>query len=108
MNVKYSKILVCCPTSVTGGPELLHQLVDELRRIGHDAYIVYYPFDQAHDCPEPYRCYDVPQSQLIDEFDVTVVMPEVATWIGRQLKKAQGAVWWLSVDNYSSGVGSPG
>lgn len=100
MNVKYSKILTCCSTSVTGGPELLHQFVQELRQIGHDAYIVYYPFDQTHQCPEPYRCYDAPQSQLIDEPDVLVVMPEVATWIGRQLKKAQGAVWWLSVDNY--------
>ncbi|MHB1282739.1 MAG: hypothetical protein ACYCZI_02550 [Metallibacterium scheffleri] len=100
MNMKYSKILVCCSTSVTGGPELLHQLVHELRHIGHDAYIAYYPFDQTHHCPEPYRCYDAPQSQLMDESDVLVVMPEVATWIGRHLKNAQGAIWWLSVDNY--------
>lgn len=96
----YSKIFVCSPTVVTGGPELLHQLVDELRRIGHEAYIVYYPFDQTHQCPVTYQCYDAPQSQLIDEPDVLVVIPETATWIGRQLKRARVAVWWLSVDNY--------
>jgi len=101
MNLKYSKILVCCPASyVSGGPELLHQLVHELRKIGHDAYIVYYPLYQAHKCPRSYQCYDTPQSQLIDEPNVLVVMPEVATWIGRHFKKAQGAVWWLSIDNY--------
>lgn len=96
----YSKIFVCSPTIVTGGPELLHQLVDELRRIRHEAYIVYYPFDQTHQCPVTYQCYDAPQSQLIDEPDVLVVIPETATWIGRQLKRARVAVWWLSVDNY--------
>ena len=100
MKLKYSKILVCCSTSVTGGPELLHQLVDELRQIGHDAYIVYYPFEQNHDCPESYRRYNAPQSRLIDEIDVLVVMPEVASWIGRRIKNAQVAIWWLSVDNY--------
>lgn len=105
MNVKYSKILVCCSSSVTGGPELLHQLVDELRQNGIDAYIVYFPFDQVYKCPEPYRRYNAPQSQLIDESDVMVVMPEVATWIGRRLKKAQAAVWWLSVDNYLERLG---
>ena len=98
--MEYSKIFVCSPSVVTGGPELLHQLVDELRRIGHEAYIVYYPFGQTHQCPEPYQCYDAPQSQLIDEPDALVVIPETATWIGRQLKKARVAVWWLSVDNY--------
>lgn len=36
------KIYVVCPVSiVTGGAELLHQFVDELRRLGRDAYISY-------------------------------------------------------------------
>ena len=101
MSVEYSKIFVVCfPNVVTGGPELLHQFVDELRLIGHEAYIVYYPFDQTYQCPEPYQCYDAPQSQLLDEPDALVVIPETATWIGRQIKKARVAVWWLSVDNY--------
>ncbi|QGU31760.1 hypothetical protein [Thermochromatium tepidum] len=99
--MKYIKTLVCCPASVvTGGPELLHQLVEELRRIGHDAYIVYYPFNQVHQKPESYRCYDAPQSSLIDENNVLIVIPETATWIIRYIKNARVAVWWLSVDNY--------
>lgn len=95
-----NKIQVCCTQGVTGGPELLHQFVDQLRKIGRDANIVYVPFDKPYECPEPYKIYDAPQSKLIDEPDVLVVVPEVSTAILRRLRKAEGAVWWLSVDNY--------
>lgn len=101
MTVNYSKILVCCPASaVTGGPELLHQLVHELRDIGHEAYIVYFPFDEKHECPDEYKCYGVPQSQLIDKPGILIVVPEVFTFIARRFKSANVAIWWLSVDNY--------
>lgn len=94
------KIQVCCTHGVTGGPELLHQLVDELRKNGHDATIVYLPLNVPFECPEPYKIYDAPQSALLDEKGVLVVVPEVATAILRQLKNAESVVWWLSVDNY--------
>lgn len=94
------KIQVCCTRSVTGGPELLHQLVDQLRKNGHDATIVYLPIGEPFECPEPYRLYDAPQSQLQDEPGVLVIVPEVATAILRMLRHASRAVWWLSVDNY--------
>ena len=43
-----SNIYVLCPGNVvTGGPELLHQLVDTLNCNGKNASIVYYPFDYA-------------------------------------------------------------
>ena len=100
MIFQTKKIQVCCTRGVTGGPELLHQLVDQLRKNGHDATIVYVPIDEPFECPEPYRLYDAPQSQLQDEPGVLVIVPEVSTALLRMLKHATRAVWWLSVDNY--------
>ena len=100
MIPQMKKIQVCCTRSVTGGPELLHQLVDQLRKNGHDATIVYLPIGEPFECPEPYRVYDAPQSQLQDETGVLVIVPEVATATLRMLRHASRAVWWLSVDNY--------
>ncbi|MFT3928653.1 MAG: hypothetical protein QM709_00015 [Spongiibacteraceae bacterium] len=94
------KIFVCCPQIVTGGPELLHQLVHALRGFGHEAYICYFPFGQPFECPEPYRVYDAPQSRLIDEPENFVLIPESSTWLVRHVRKAAVGVWWLSVDNY--------
>lgn len=94
------KIFVCSPATVTGGPELLHQLVHELRDIGHTAYITYYPFEDKLECPSPYRRYNVPQAKLSDDIDALVIVPETATWIARSLKKSRVLIWWMSVDNY--------
>jgi hypothetical protein len=100
MKVSESKVIVCCPHAITGGPELLHQLVHELRYLGRDAYIAYYPFEQTFDCPQPYKKYNAPQSALIDSSDTFILVPESATWILRRIKQARKGVWWLSVDNY--------
>lgn len=100
MKVDSQRILVCSPPSVTGGPELLHQLVHELRGLGRDAYISYYPFDRTHAVPEPYRMYQTPVASFQDAPDTFVVMPETATWIARHVKRSRAAVWWMSVDNY--------
>ena len=100
MLVPESKIVVCCPKGTSGGPELLHQLVDELRANGREAYISYYPFDTAFSCPDPYKKYDAPQSKIIDQNDVFILIPETATWIAKYIKKARVGIWWLSVDNY--------
>ncbi|MDO9162964.1 MAG: hypothetical protein Q8N35_04160 [Methylococcaceae bacterium] len=98
--IDQDKIIVCCPQIVTGGPELLHQLVHELRAIGRDAKIAYYPFNEKFICPEPYRKYDAPQGELRDDPDTFVVIPEADTWITKRLNKAKIGIWWLSVDNY--------
>jgi len=95
------KILVCCPGGiVTGGPELLHQLVHELRDLGHDAYICYYPFDSVHECPDAYADYNAPQARFRDQAGDLVILPEVRTILARRIRHAGVAVWWLSVDNY--------
>ena len=98
--IKFEKVVVCCSTSVTGGPELLHQLVDKLRKLGHNAYISYFPFDETHQCPDAYRKYDAPQTRFDDTPGTFVIVPEVATRILKHIKHAEAAIWWLSVDNY--------
>lgn len=101
MHITENKIIVCCPgSSITGGPELLHQLVDELRNIGREAYIAYYPFDHTYECPELYKKYDAPQDNLIDNDKTFIIIPETATTIARGINNARIGVWWLSVDNY--------
>lgn len=95
------KIFVCCPGgSVTGGPELLHQLVDALRQLGHDAYITYYPFEKEHAKPSEYYTYDCPVASIEDNSSSLIVIPEVFTKKAKQIINAQVAIWWLSVDNY--------
>lgn len=94
------RIIICSPNQASGGPELLHQLVHQLRGMGCDAYICYYPFGGLYSCPAPYADYDAPQSAFVDDPNVFVIVPETSTWIVRDLKKAKSAVWWLSVDNY--------
>lgn len=99
------RILVCTPPVETGGPELLHQLVYELRDIGHDAYICYYPFDSDHQTPKAYQHYNIPQSKFLDADGMIIVIPEVLTNLVRIITKAKIILWWLSVDNYYNRTG---
>lgn len=94
------RIIVFSSKSITGGPEVLHQLVDALRTLGHEAYISYYPFDEPFECHQVYRKYNAPQIDFVDASDVFYVVPEAATWILRRISHSNAAVWWLSVDNY--------
>lgn len=100
MKVTQPRILVCAPHVVTGGPELLHQLVHTLRGLGRDAHITYYPFEKTFEVPEPYRIYDAPVARFADAPDTFVVIPESATPLQRHVRQGQAAVWWMSVDNY--------
>ncbi|MDM0075154.1 hypothetical protein QTH90_12220 [Variovorax sp. J2P1-59] len=96
-----TKTYVVCPGGVTtGGPEVLHQLVSELREAGRDAYICYFPFGKAFDVPPEYRKYNVLQSKIEDEPENLVILPESGTKISRRIRRASVAIWWLSVDNY--------
>lgn len=96
-----TRIRVAAPAdTVTGGPELLHQLVHELRRLGHDAAIAYYPFTEPATVPEPYERYDVPVAAVEDDPDTLLVIPEVATGLLRSRPNTTAVVWWLSIDNY--------
>lgn len=103
------RIFVLCPGGlVTGGPELLHQLVNALVAAGRDAYIAYTPLDQAWSTPPEYARYGCPVAQHVpDEPDTAVIVPEVATFLLFGFRRARHAIWWLSVDNYSGAAGTP-
>ncbi len=95
----HSKIYVYCPSKVvTGGAELLHQLVHVLNINGKDAYIVY--FDGGKEVPEAYRNYQIKIAKTPeDEKDNVVVLYEGVFDFILRTKHAQTLLWWLSVDN---------
>ena len=100
MLITESEIIVCCPHVVSGGPEGLHQLVDQLCANGRNAQIAYYPFDIPFDVPQTYKKYVCPLGSLKDEKGKFIIVPESATWITKRIKNARVGIWWLSVDNY--------
>ncbi|WP_411683436.1 hypothetical protein [Aeromonas caviae] len=103
------KVYVCCPGGVvTGGPELLHQFVHELRDNGVDAHIVYMPFNKSFDVPEQYKNYNVSVADYNSTSFSTavVVLPEVNTGMANKFEGAQIVIWWLSVDFYFSYSGN--
>jgi hypothetical protein len=84
----------------TGGPEAVHQLVDELRNQGADAYVC--PFPATRDLPRvpEFAHYDAPE---VDWDDLTRQDLLVGAEINvRELLAApteRRVMWWLSVDN---------
>lgn len=99
--MRLRRVVVFCPgTSVSGGPEVLHQLVDCLRSSAVDAAVCYFPFGRSHTTPPAYAHYDVPVVEFADDEFSLFVIPENATSLSRQVSKGKVAIWWLSVDNY--------
>lgn len=97
------KVYVCCPGNVvTGGPELLHQFVDELMSNGVDAYILYTPLGKEFTVPTSYQHYNISIAKYenINQNESVVVLPEVETKLAKKFVTADVVVWWLSVDNY--------
>lgn len=96
-------IYVVCPAHiVTGGAEAVHQLVDKLRKVGHDARIVVTP---RVDNPTliQYRYYDVKFSVNIeDDHNNLLITTEVNPAVLARYCHIQKALWWLSVDNHQN------
>lgn len=102
-----SKIYVFCPKdSVTGGAELLHQLVHIINVNKKNAFLVY--FDPKNDdkissgeIPSDYSKYDIKLANSIpDNINNVVVIYEGIFHKLRLFKEAQIFLWWLSVDNF--------
>lgn len=95
-----SKIFVYCPANhVTGGAELLHQLVDKLNNYFIDSYIVYSKKDAI--IPIEYQKYNIKKANEIEDIseNVVVIYEGIFDYAFR-IKKAQMILWWLSVDNF--------
>jgi len=102
---KSTKVYVAAPANLaTGGPELLHQLVYELRKLNIDAFMYYYDvrlFRQP--VHESYITYENPYVSRVDDKAGNIfLVPEVRTDLLFKYKRMQKVIWWLSVDNYVS------
>lgn len=84
----------------TGGPEALHQLVDMLRELGKDAYLVPHPHTVHNERVEQYSVYNAPEAPaIIDAPGNVVVYPETYVYEMSGVKHARRMCWWLSIDN---------
>lgn len=98
-----SKIYVHCPAGiVTGGAELLHQLVSILRDNGYDAYVVYHG-SKEHRIPNDYLCYNIKIiDTIVDECNNIEVFEEGHFDLAFKKNNTQKVLWWLSVDHFYS------
>lgn len=84
---------------VTGGAELLHQLVSSLNDNGLNAYIVY--FNGGNKVPEEYKKYNIKIADHIPDNDhIVEVLYEGIFEFSLQRVKTFKVLWWLSVDNF--------
>lgn len=100
MSGVFDQVFVLYPRGLqTGGPEALHQLVDQLRSDGQSAFLV--PIEGTAQRPRAdlFRRYDAPEAVLDDREGNAVVAPETALTSLRGIRNAQAICWWLSVDN---------
>lgn len=96
-----TKVFVHCPAgSITGGAELLHQIVSILRDNLIDAYIVYHG-NSPHTLPDDYSDYNIKITErVIDEPQNIEVIYEGRFDLVRNNNKIQKLLWWLSVDHF--------
>lgn len=100
-------ILIAAPAgSVSGGPELLHQLCYHLNCLGLDSYLYYYEETGKlvdMEAPKPYEKYKtrhVKDASLLKKEATALIIPEIAVPLLRLFGCHQRYIWWLSVDNY--------
>ncbi len=95
-------ITIICPAcTLTGGPELLHQLGYKLRLFGFDAYMCYYNVQPGVSpvCVQ-YEKYNVPYvNQIEDSLGNIVVFPETLISSIPKVVVSTPVLWWMSVDN---------
>ena len=99
---KNTKVYIICPArTVTGGPELLHQLGAALQKRRIQSYMYYLPEHTEHPVPERYRKYHVPYTETIeDTAENILIVPETYTTLLYGWQHIRRALWWMSVDNW--------
>jgi hypothetical protein len=97
----FESIYVYYPRGVrTGGPEALHQLVDALRRVGQEAFLVPIESTRDRDRVSEYARYDAPEClHPADQAGNALVAPETHMEPLMKRGAATRFCWWLSVDN---------
>ncbi len=94
-----TEVYVYAPAGVvTGGSELLHQLVDLINRNGRKAYIVYCG-EKKHKIPNDYSKYCINLAESIKDTSHNIVIIYEGMFNKTiEIEKAQMLLWWLSVD----------
>lgn len=100
-----TKIFVYCPSGVvTGGAELLHQLVHVLNENNKKAYIVYFALpgkEKTNIIPKDYQKYNIRLADKVeDSTENIIVFYEGIFDMVLSVKEAQLFLWWLSVDHF--------
>ena len=100
MNDSQQKIFVLAPANVvTGGAELLHQLVDVINRNGGNAYIVYSQSEAA--IPTDYAKYSIMIADEVEDSPFNIIILNEGNFdAANDIKQAKIVLWWLSVDNF--------
>ena len=102
---KFRKVYALAPAEkVTGGVELVHQLVDELIGLGQEAYVVYIldgEITKDGSVPDAYRKYRLATADSIeDSVDNMLVLPEIYFDFIYRFTSIRIGCWWMSVDNH--------
>ena len=103
----YKKIYVCSPTDrVTGGTELLQQLVYKLRKIGQNAYVYYLASYEGSEVEKVFgdRYSNPTATKIEDDRDNILIAAESCIATLLPFKNITKAIWWLSVDNYGGAL----
>ena len=99
---KNSTYYILCPSKLsTGGPKHLHQLGVELRNLGKDVQMYYYPPNQENPVHKNYEHYKLPYTNYIKDLDKNIlVAPEVydSILISKKYRNIQKVLFWMSLD----------
>ena len=87
----------------SGGPKHMHQLGVELRNLGKNVFMYYYPNDTEDPVHENLKNYDLPYARNIEDLDKNVlVVAEVNDQIlvSKKYKNIQKVLFWQSLDHF--------
>lgn len=91
-----------CARGTHGGPEAIHQIVDEINNTTeYSAYVAY--FQKQFVQEEKFKCFNVNYINLKDvpdRADTVLCAPETHTYFLRRYKKAKKVIVWLSLYHY--------
>ncbi len=101
---KNTKIYIVCPAQIaTGGPELLHQLAFDLKRVlNTETFMLYYHSIKNPVHPE-YKAYKIPYVyNAEDNKNNILIVPEIEQSLNflTNYKSIRKGIWFLSIDNY--------
>ena len=95
---------ILAPANVdTGGPHDLHQLASELKILGKNVYMYYYPKGGKNPVHENYKLYNLPYTlEIEDDKKNVLIVPEINQTIilSKRFRHIQKVLWWLSLDYF--------